>query len=889
MEVEDKLEPFNPWNVEDIDQFLNYCCPECDTKQKTKSKFIVHAIYVHPKSRNYLPLIKFEEEKDNEQIIDPKGETNVSNLEFIEDIYEDHKLIIKPSEDNFIECADCCESFENNVDYNSHYYAVHVKGKTQDPLATKIIQPTKRKAIEPLLEILENDLNKKKVNNVQCIDCQNVFHPSLLEKHKKVCPNQKHDIVTNSIPSASGLQKKNQTSKNNSESAIDRTDLPSSKNSQDHLDLITEKDPLDDTNLSDLEFKEEMIEDHEFSPEPSKKKLRNECEVAPEIKLKAECKCRKYIWNGKEVKGKHCKLCSSSQHPSGFAKHVKNCKGTWKCPCCSQMIDSTSYFINEVHSKCRFIIPYNHCSDCHKIIRTNNKVNIVRNCTNEESIDEVDIDTLPEDEDVPKEPKSVGADGIQKYKCDECPMFFNSVKRLKKHKRNNHSNGQENQKCFLCDLAFPSKLMGRHLIRKHLNANGVFECDLCSEVFKKSNYEQFMYHLTEEHQIGEFRHKCDQCYKVFQSKDYLRQHKKIHTNLPVICDKCGKELSSQQKLRDHLKLVHNLYDIQKEDTIKKCDKCDMEFEKPEEFNDHLKNCLDELKDIACNLCDSRWVSHLSLWQHIAVDHELIRHICDICGSVLTSSDGLRKHQNIVHKKIYKLVCHLCAKQLSSNSYLKSHMISVHGIGEEQKFKCDQCDKSFCQKGHLKVHIATVHENVRFHCDKCDKSFSQKDKLTLHMRSVHENIRFYCDKCEKNFSSKHCLYQHVKMVHENVRYNCHKCEKSYSAKQNLNDHIQSKHGSLQEKVCYKCQDCEKNFSTKTNLDRHIQIFHKVLPNATKTLYQCEQCPKTFMVKYYLKNHVRMVHDKIKPNKCDLCEEAYFAERDLIKHRANVHHV
>ena len=143
-------------------------------------------------------------------------------IEPILEILENNR--IDPIETKGIECAECCESFENNVDYNNHYYAVHVKDKTQDPLATKIIQPTKRKAIEPLLEILENDLSKKKVNNVQCIDCQNVFHPSLLEKHKKVCPNQKHYNVKNPIPSASGLQKKNQTSKNNSESAIDRTE-----------------------------------------------------------------------------------------------------------------------------------------------------------------------------------------------------------------------------------------------------------------------------------------------------------------------------------------------------------------------------------------------------------------------------------------------------------------------------------------------------------------------------------------------------------------------------------------------------------------------------------------------------------------------------------------
>ena len=85
MEVEDKLEPFNPWKVEDIDQFLNYCCPECDTKQKTKSEFIVHAIDAHPKSRDYLPLYEFEEENDNIETFNPTADEVFPDFEIKED------------------------------------------------------------------------------------------------------------------------------------------------------------------------------------------------------------------------------------------------------------------------------------------------------------------------------------------------------------------------------------------------------------------------------------------------------------------------------------------------------------------------------------------------------------------------------------------------------------------------------------------------------------------------------------------------------------------------------------------------------------------------------------------------------------------------------------
>lgn len=43
--------PFNPWTqVESLEDFLFYFCPECDTKHQTKSQFISHALGQHPNS-----------------------------------------------------------------------------------------------------------------------------------------------------------------------------------------------------------------------------------------------------------------------------------------------------------------------------------------------------------------------------------------------------------------------------------------------------------------------------------------------------------------------------------------------------------------------------------------------------------------------------------------------------------------------------------------------------------------------------------------------------------------------------------------------------------------------------------------------------------------------
>ena len=51
MDEDEKFDPaeINPWNVTNVDEFLFYCCPECDSKHVTRDVFINHALLEHPK------------------------------------------------------------------------------------------------------------------------------------------------------------------------------------------------------------------------------------------------------------------------------------------------------------------------------------------------------------------------------------------------------------------------------------------------------------------------------------------------------------------------------------------------------------------------------------------------------------------------------------------------------------------------------------------------------------------------------------------------------------------------------------------------------------------------------------------------------------------------
>ena len=69
MEFESKP---NPWHVPNLEEFLYYCCPECDIKTKEHQEFYEHAIEVHELAKEALNLVVpvkvevFEEDQASE-------------------------------------------------------------------------------------------------------------------------------------------------------------------------------------------------------------------------------------------------------------------------------------------------------------------------------------------------------------------------------------------------------------------------------------------------------------------------------------------------------------------------------------------------------------------------------------------------------------------------------------------------------------------------------------------------------------------------------------------------------------------------------------------------------------------------------------------------------
>ena len=79
----------NPWDVGNLDEFLYFCCPECDLKDRSKTHFLQHALTEHPKSKECVQQFNdfIIKEEPNEGDIEEENENEKYNSESFEDSY----------------------------------------------------------------------------------------------------------------------------------------------------------------------------------------------------------------------------------------------------------------------------------------------------------------------------------------------------------------------------------------------------------------------------------------------------------------------------------------------------------------------------------------------------------------------------------------------------------------------------------------------------------------------------------------------------------------------------------------------------------------------------------------------------------------------------------
>ena len=179
-------------------------------------------------------------------------------------------------------------------------------------------------------------------------------------------------------------------------------------------------------------------------------------------------------------------------------------------------------------------------------------------------------------------------------------------------------------------------------------------------------------------------------------------------------------------------------------------------------------------------------------------------------------NGDEEHEN----RRNNLKCNACGTFFSSVFNLSYHEKTSHSTSNnafESRFKCEQCNKTFCFRARLKKHIRSFHEKEKSHeCIICKKKFFTKSHLKTHVRSVHEKLKPYeCESCNKTFSTKETKTKHHKNIHEKEKNHfCEFCNKPFSNVSDLRKH----------ELLARSFQCTKLFQKHKNASIHTILNH-----------------------------------------------------------------
>ena len=103
-------------------------------------------------------------------------------------------------------------------------------------------------------------------------------------------------------------------------------------------------------------------------------------------------------------------------------------------------------------------------------------------------------------------------------------------------------------------------------------------------------------------------------------------------------------------------------------------------------------------------------------------------------------------------------------ELSEARYPTEKKTKMGAPGDSQ-YSCQECDKTFSQKGSLQAHkIKHTAGGGRVQCEVCEKSFASKGSLLTHRQTHTGKKKYACKLCEESYNSRKDLTSHEKTIH-----------------------------------------------------------------------------------------------------------------------------
>ena len=159
------------WCVSSVDEFLLYCCPDCDFKEKNKDDFIKHAISQHPMSANYLGQIIIKQELFEDYSGELKNEI-VPDYDYTEFLNDNN------TDDSYSDILP-----EPEINITTYETITQIVNEGKKKWACNICHTfftIKQSAKQHVLNIHkgteQQDEKKTAKNTIKCETCQKVYH-----------------------------------------------------------------------------------------------------------------------------------------------------------------------------------------------------------------------------------------------------------------------------------------------------------------------------------------------------------------------------------------------------------------------------------------------------------------------------------------------------------------------------------------------------------------------------------------------------------------------------------------------------------------------------------------------------------------------------------------
>nr|AIZ03412.1 zinc finger protein DC-SCRIPT [Lates calcarifer] len=259
--------------------------------------------------------------------------------------------------------------------------------------------------------------------------------------------------------------------------------------------------------------------------------------------------------------------------------------------------------------------------------------------------------------------------------------------------------------------------------------------------------------------------------------------------------------------------------------------------------------------------------HIDDSYYVDVGGDQKRWKCRMCDKSYTSKYNLVTHI-LGHNGIKPHGCHLCGKLFKQLSHLHTHLLTHQGM---RPHKCQVCHKAFTQTSHLKRHMMQHSDVKPYSCGVCGRGFAYPSELRAHELKHEKGQENVCVECGLDFPTLAQLKRHLTAHRGPTLYRCAECQKTFQYPSQLQNHMM-KHKDIRP---YICSECGMEFIQSHHLKQHT-LTHKGVKE-----HKCRICGREFTLLANMKRHV-LIHTNIRAYQCHMCFKSFVQKQTLKAH-------